>query len=125
MKEFLGLTRGDAVKMVNRLIVGYTDDRSKSGYPAAVRDSVRGCLVGQKAPNRAQNGYIQLTPISEGTRGLGGSKKVKAKPQSAARVVVLAFKSDADAALIKLPGYEASHLCHNPLCIEHLSLIHI
>lgn len=50
-KELGELPRDLVLKTWQRLVDGYTDDRSKSGYPAALRQS-NGCLLAQKGANR-------------------------------------------------------------------------
>lgn len=107
-----------ALSTLSRLINGYTD-KSKSGYPAATTNS-SGCTLAQKSPNRADNGYVQITPISSATRSgtVNGTVKAKPKPQNAHRLAVVAHKGAQDRTNLLDNGYHASHRCHNPTCIN-------
>lgn len=106
-----------AAKTIQRLIDGYRD-KSGSSYPSAI-SNLRGCLLAQKKPNRAENGYIQIAPISTSPRGLAGSSSKGPIAQIASRLVIIAEGSGAERKLL-LSGDEmqASHLCHDPACIN-------
>lgn len=109
-----------ARKTLQRLIDGYTDPRSGSGY-AAAKGNGAGCILAQKQANRTvrglmvtpftltprhctplgtslserdsqENGYIQIAPVSEATRGLAGSSQGRIAPQNAHRLAVIAYK---------------------------------
>lgn len=86
------------------------------------------------------NGYIQIAPVVDvRTRAKKGEpKKLKPRPQNAHRLVVLAYKRSATILKIwkdlgtwdvnhcdseeeverMLAGAQASHLCHQPTCIN-------
>ncbi|KAF7535444.1 hypothetical protein G7054_g5378 [Neopestalotiopsis clavispora] len=107
--------------MIQRLMGGYKDE-SSSQYPAATINAA-GCALARKALNRDDNGYVQIAPIvTERSRARRGEElKEKGLPQRAHRLAVLAYKSDKDVARL-LGGDNASHLCHQPTCInpDHL-----
>ena len=86
------MTPAQAQACLDRLRLGYMDSRSGSGYPPATTNDA-GCLLAQKAPNRADNGYVQIAPLAVGGTGRGrsGTKKAKPLPQGAHRLVVRAF----------------------------------
>jgi len=72
-----------------RLLREGGSDSNGGGYAAAVPDQDgRNCLLGQKRPNREDNGYIQIQPSRpRGTRGNG-----RAKPYGAHQLICLLSK---------------------------------
>jgi hypothetical protein len=72
-----------------RLLREGGSDTNGGGYAAVVPDEDgRNCLLGQKRPNREDNGYIQIQPSRpRGTRGNG-----KAKPYGAHQLICLLSK---------------------------------
>lgn len=111
-----------ADETLKRLRLGYTD-KSGSRYSAATR-MPNNCLLAQKGKNRDNDtGYIQIAPISTNTRGLAGSKNDNLQSQNAHRLVVMALKSEEDRCNLIEKGWEASHLCHNPTCIEETHIV--
>jgi len=83
-----------AAETLQRLIEGYSDKSGSQYGPATT--NLAGCQLAQKAPNRADNGYIQIAPVvrkAERTRALKGeAHKDKPPPQNAHRLVVVAHK---------------------------------
>lgn len=99
-----------------RLQAGY---RSRSGQviPPA-RTNSKGCVLAQKVPQRSEGGYVQIPP-----EGLQHTVGDKALPQGAHRLAVIAYKpADQVQRLLYETGTHASHLCHEPLCMnpEHI-----
>ncbi|KAF4625086.1 hypothetical protein G7Y89_g13083 [Cudoniella acicularis] len=123
LRELKLVTKEVAQDTLKRLRDGYTD-KSGSSYPAAVI-TPSGCILCQKKPNRAENGYIQIAPISTGTRAgtKNGITAQKPLPQNAHWLAVVAYKSEEEIEGM-LAGAQASHLCHNPLCInpDHITV---
>lgn len=116
LRELRGVSPKLARDTLRRLEAGYVD-KSGSGYPAAVR-TPSGCLLAQKPPNRADNGYIQIAPISTATRGLAGSRAIKQMPQNAHRLVVIGHGTEEERRRLVENGDHASHRCGQPTCIE-------
>ena len=115
-----GVSKDSALATVKRLVDGHKD-KSGAGYGPAIRDS-RGCLVAQKKPNRAENGYIQIKPISSNTRGKAGSTAKASRTGNgpgAHRLVVLAHGTAEDVRRLREEEAHASHRCHNSKCVEH------
>lgn len=119
-QELLEVSPEVARATISRLVEGYKD-KSGSNYPKA-SINLSGCLLAQKPPNRAENGYVQIAPLSTGNRGTKGIRTAKPKPQNAHRLVVIGWKSAQDRRLLLEQGFHASHLCHEPTCIkpEHI-----
>jgi hypothetical protein len=66
---------------------------------------------------------VQIAPVVEvRTRAKKGeARKTKALPQNAHRLAIIAYKSEEEIARL-IAGEHASHLCHQPTCIngDHL-----
>lgn len=102
---------------LQRLKDGYTQ-KSGAGYPA-MKMNAAGCWLAQKGANRADNGYIQVSPVVlSGGRGVAGAHKEVVLPQGAHRMAVRAWKSEEEFLRIVLDGEEASHLCHQKICFN-------
>lgn len=102
---------------LERLKVGYTQ-KSGQGYPA-MQTNMAGCWLAQKSTNRADNGYVQISPMVESTgRSANGVHKEAVLPQGAHRLAVRAWKSEEDSRNITDKGWDASHLCHQPTCFN-------
>lgn len=115
-----------SVETFARLINGF---RATSGasYGPAVRQQPGGCLLAQKAPSGK---YIQCRKASKRKRGPAGST-VKADEEGngvgAQRLAVWVDESRTEdhRRLVHKgePDYEASHLCHQPTCIESTHIV--
>jgi hypothetical protein len=116
------LSASAAAVAIARLVNGYTD-KSGSGYSPAIRTS-SGCLLAQKGVNRTDNGYIQIAPLSFGSRAgtTNGTRAAKPLPQGAHRLAVIAEGTQKERAHLLDDGWHASHRCHQPRCIarDHL-----
>lgn len=116
------LTPQQAQETLERLLNSY-EDKSGSGYLGA-EFKANGCKIAQKGVNREDNGYIQIAPISAGTRAgtSNGIVKDKPAPQNAHRLVIWAHGTEEDRQNLLDNRWHASHLCHTPRCIaeEHL-----
>ncbi|KAK9384654.1 zinc-binding loop region of homing endonuclease-domain-containing protein [Lipomyces mesembrius] len=81
-----------------------------------------GCCLPQKKPDN--NGYVKIRPVAvfTGHALKDGPKKIRDKYQHAHRVVCYLTKCDEDVHNMLYRGYEVSHLCHQPRCInaDHL-----
>lgn len=120
--ELATMTPAQAGETLDRLRYGYTD-KSGSRYPAAVR-LPSGCLIAQKAKNRPDDsGYVIMALVSKGTRGLAGSAKSTPPQHVSGRLVIIESGTPEDRENIRKEGWEASHLCHNPACIEETHIV--
>ncbi|KAH0558606.1 hypothetical protein GP486_004742, partial [Trichoglossum hirsutum] len=92
LEELSKVTREQALATVERLKVGYKDKSGASYEPA--KSNEIGCVLAQKGTNREENGYVQIAPLVDiRTRARKGeTKKPKARPQNAHRLVVIAHK---------------------------------
>ncbi|KAK9357090.1 zinc-binding loop region of homing endonuclease-domain-containing protein [Lipomyces starkeyi] len=110
------------ITSIERLRHGYTD-KSGASYPPALI-TPNGCHLTQKKSNRQINGYIQIQPaVLSTTRAKRNEpKKIKDSPQLAHRIICYLTKCDNDVYNLLYKGYHASHLCHQPICInpDHL-----
>lgn len=99
---------------VERLRLGYVD-KSGNGYGPAIL-TAQGCVLAQKQPNRALHGYVQIAPV------VMSRVQAKAPAQLAHRIVCYLHKPAGDVDRLLHHGYHASHLCHQPTCInpDHL-----
>jgi hypothetical protein len=106
-----------AAAAITRLTDGYTD-KSGSGYGPTIRTS-SGCLLAQKGVNRTDNGYVQIAPLSFGSRAgtTNGTRATKPLPQGAHRLAVIADGTEEERAHLLDNGWHASHRCHQPRCI--------
>lgn len=70
------------------------------------------------------NGYIQVAPVAAIRIRVkkGEPPRRKPAPQNAHRLVVLASKSDDEFQRL-LAGEHASHLCHQPTCINPAHIV--
>lgn len=118
LQELRRVSRKMARDTVLQLENGYRAQSGSTVLPAVRNDL--GCVLAQKVPNRAENGYVQIPPVGFTTAMGSGTK---AKPQNAHRLAVIAYKSDEEVRrLLYDDSMHASHLCHDPVCInpEHL-----
>ena len=101
---------------INKLVLGFTDSRSGSGYGPAVVNNI-GCVLAQKATQgKGDKGYVQVTWTSKvGTKGKGEGKEV---PRGAHQVICVLEKSVEEVANLLFRGYQCSHRCHNSRCFN-------
>lgn len=113
LQELKLVTQKMALDSLSQLRAGYSTRSSSQVQPATTNS--QGCCLVQKVANRDENGYIQIPPV--GFPALHRTGK-KTKPQNAHRLVVLAYKSAEDISNLLEKLWHASHLCHEPTCIE-------
>jgi hypothetical protein len=94
LTEFKTITKEAARLALKRLEDGYTDPKSGQSYGRAITNSM-GCILPRKKPNRSDNGYVQIAPISTKTRAgtTNGFVSAKPLPQNGHRLVIIAYKS--------------------------------
>lgn len=106
----------------------HTMRRVRRGYSergntikAAVR-APNGCLIGRKALNRPDDGYMQIALIRPHKRGKNGAKKASGTLHPLQRLVVVKKakrRQDGKSLNILLAqDGEASHLCNTNRCIS-------
>lgn len=113
LKELRHVTKAMARDTLRQLEIGYSP-RSSGQVAAAIRNEIS-CILVQKVANRSENGYIQIPPVGFLSVHREGKKTL---PQNAHRLVVIAFESEEDIEHLLNHGWHASHLCHEPTCIN-------
>ncbi|KAK9361124.1 zinc-binding loop region of homing endonuclease-domain-containing protein [Lipomyces starkeyi] len=108
------------IAAIDRLMQGYKGTTGSFIPPAVIAPN--GCHLPQTKPNEA--GYVKILPVAifTGHAGKDEPKKIGVKFQRACRVVCYLTKSEDDVYNLLYGDYEASHLCHQPTCInpDHL-----
>ncbi|KAK9372954.1 zinc-binding loop region of homing endonuclease-domain-containing protein, partial [Lipomyces chichibuensis] len=109
------------VAAIDRLVQGYRGNTFGSFIPPAVI-APNGCHLPQRSTTEA--GYIKIQPVAvfTGHADKDEPNKTRVEFQLASRVVCYLTKSEDDVYNLLYRGYEASHLCHQPKCInpDHL-----
>ncbi|KAK9485190.1 hypothetical protein V1527DRAFT_151949 [Lipomyces starkeyi] len=112
------ITRIDKQRWITsteRLRNGYTSRHKKACLPPAVI-TPSGCQLVQK---KTSAGYCRILPVAVFT---GVARKVKGEPRKIKDLPKLPSRTAASDSDVLYKGYEASHLCQQPACInpDHL-----
>jgi len=118
--DLSNVTAEDARRTINWLNNGGDDEK----FYGKAKTTRAGCVIPQKKP---QGYYIQVSVqrSSRNSRGVAGSTVKKDRSGNgpgAHQLVVLGWGTDEGAESIRNGTAQASHLCHNSLCVntEHI-----
>jgi hypothetical protein len=113
------ISRERWVEAIRRVLDGHY--YCGQGTGPAVRN-LTGCLIDQKAGNRAERGYVQVDPPCLTT---AHKSEPKVAWQSAHRIICFLYKEPEDVEkLLYEKGYDASHRCHLSKCmnLDHMTI---